>query len=866
MSTEALEITVSGIVQGVGYRPFVFRIAHEMGVAGWILNDIEGVLIHAEGTTETLDAFVVRLSSEEPPAAQVSEISMREVAPQGYQDFTIQLSEDQETDNTTLISPDLGTCDACAVELFDPENRRYRYPFINCTNCGPRFTILNSLPYDRANTSMAGFTMCPECAAEYENPFDRRFHAQPDACFTCGPELGWITAEELTGEQPITWAHDRKSSDALIAQCVELLSAGGIVAVKGLGGYHLVCDAANPHALSTLRERKAREGKPFAVMVSSLDDARIYCEVSDDEAAYLQSAARPIVLLRKKAAVLASEAGMPVTDAPSLASGLADGVHELGVMLPATPVQMLLAHDFGGMLVMTSGNVHDNPICITEEEAFAELRYVADAFLVNNRAIVARYDDSVLRLVRLPEGSMVQFVRRARGYAPTALSIPAAFDGAQEDGSVQGDAGAQEGNAYKNILAVGSQQKNTFTLTRDAAEAFVSQHLGDVENAAVLDAWEEARVRYEELFRVTPDAIALDMHPDYILSKQYRDAVERADVTGYADTAERADADDRADTTATAPLPLIEVQHHYAHILSVMGEHGLMPPVVGFSFDGTGYGMDGAIWGGEVLLANYETFERFANIAYFPLPGGAAAVKDPRRSAYGVLWAYDLLETPAGERFVASLEPQLQEALAMQVERGVNAPMTSSMGRLFDAVSALTGICEQATYDGQPAIMLETAVHAGITDESIATYLDTHPDASAPYEFALIKNVGVEGATAQEVSVILMDPEPVLAAILSDLGTGVPANLIAKKFHDAVINLVVMMAQLAISALTVDTVVLSGGVFMNRYLAEGVIEALTAAGIAVALNVELPPNDGNISYGQAVLGLQQKPQQTLQKD
>lgn len=836
MSTEALEITVSGIVQGVGYRPFVFRLAHEMGVAGWILNDIEGVIIHAEAESDALDAFVVRLSNEEPPAAHVAEITMREVDPQGFKDFTIQLSEDQETDNTTLISPDLGTCEACAAELFDPENRRYRYPFINCTNCGPRFTILNRLPYDRANTSMAEFEMCPACAAEYEDPFDRRFHAQPDACFTCGPELGWITARALELHQEIVWAHDRDSSDALLAQCVDLLRTGGIVAVKGLGGYHLVCDAANPDAIATLRERKAREGKPFAVMVPALDDARVHCEVSDDEAAYLQSAARPIVLLRKK------------VDAPALAPGLADGVHELGVMLPATPVQMLLAHDFGGMLVMTSGNLHDNPICITEDEAFAQLGRVADAFLVNNRAIVARYDDSVLRLVRLPEGSMVQFVRRARGYAPTALSIPAAVEG-----------------AYKNVLAVGSQQKNTFTLTRDAVEAFVSQHMGDVENAAVLDAWDEARARYEELFRITPDAIALDKHPDYILSKQYRDAAALAEAGGQvrAKAVAAADANTAAVNTvaasaATTPLPLIEVQHHYAHILSVMGEHSLTPPVVGFSFDGTGYGMDGTIWGGEVLLANFETFERFANLAYFPLPGGAAAVKDPRRSAYGALWAYDLLETEQAQHFVASLEPQLQEALAMQVERGVNAPMTSSMGRLFDAVSALTGICERATYDGEPAIRLETAVHEGIMDDSIATYLDSHPDASTPYEFALIKNVGVEGATAQEVSVILMDPESVFAAILADQSAGVPANLIAKKFHDAVINLIVLVARLAISALTVDTVVLSGGVFMNRYLTEGVIEALTAAGIAVALNVELPPNDGNISYGQAVLGLQQK--------
>lgn len=840
---EARKVTIKGIVQGVGFRPFVYRVAQEESIAGWVLNDKEGVLVHAEAEPDALDAFIIRLSQEEPEAARVTQIDIADAQVQGFTAFSIQFSDSSEVENTTFISPDLGTCAQCEAELFDPSNRRYRYPFINCTNCGPRFTILEELPYDRAHTSMRSFTMCPHCQSEYDDPMDRRFHAQPDACFECGPQLGWITSAQLcegNNDAVIQYARNREESDEILARAVDMLKAGKIVAVKGLGGYHLVCDATNEAALATLRKRKRRPHKPFAVMVPSVEYARELCEVSCDEEAHLKSTARPIVLLRKKPAA-------------HFATGLADNVPELGVMMASTPVQMLLAHDFGGMLVMTSGNVHNDPICITEHEAFEQLGSIADAFVVNNREIVARYDDSVMRLMHVhdagydgsvaeegsetAEGStMVQFMRRARGYAPRALEI------ACPDNCATAASSAHSASSVHTLCAVGPQQKSTFTLVRQQNpglfEAFVSQHIGDVEHAAILDAWTEARCRYETLFQIKPHAMVCDMHPDYLLSKQARQQCE-----------------------STPHMPLVEVQHHYAHIVSVMAENKLPAPVLGFAFDGTGYGPDGAIWGGEVLAANYETYERLANIAYFPLPGGAAAVKDPRRSAYGMLWAYDLLEHPAAQRFIDTFEPQLTETLMLQVERGINTPLTSSMGRLFDAVAALLGICERASYDGQPACMLENALHEGIATGQTRAYCIEHPECNAPYEFALIKNAATQGSTAQETSMVLIDPEPAIRALLDDYAAAVPVGVIAKRFHDGIIESMVLLAQLFSHIMPSEngalTVALSGGVFQNRYLCEHAIESLCAAGCAVALNLELPPNDGNISYGQAVVGLHQ---------
>lgn len=857
---EALDIQVTGVVQGVGFRPFVYREARAHNVAGWVLNTVEGVTIHAEGETDALDRFVMALSSDAPAAAQVAEIDIAQGKPADCSGFEIRFSDDAAAREACLVSPDLATCDACVAELFDPDDRRYRYPFINCTNCGPRFTIIDALPYDRPATSMEPFAMCPTCQVEYDDPANRRFHAQPDACFECGPRLGWIASDgadsapfvaegrELRCEN-IAWARDRASSDTLLALAVAALRCGGIVAVKGLGGYHLVCDAENPAALSRLRERKRRKGKAFAVMAPSIDAVRERCVVSAAEEEQLTSPARPIVLLRKRPHA-------------AFAAGLADDLPELGVMLPTTPVQHLLAHDFGGMLVMTSGNIHDEPIVTDEATALSRLAGVADAFLVNDRAIRGRYDDSVLRVLDAgAAGDAVQFIRRARGFAPLPIDIPLP-DGAPDDAC---------------LLAVGPEQKNTFTCTRGAS-AFVSQHIGDVESAPVMDAWDETRRRYGDLFRLRPTGVVCDLHPEYLTSKW-------------------ADAQD---------LPVAKAQHHHAHILAVMGENALEGPVCGFAFDGTGYGVDGAIWGGEVLLSNLKAYERFANVAYFPLPGGAAAIKQPTRIAYGALWAFDLLDHPAAQRFVAEHVPGA-ELYDQMIERGLNCPQTSSMGRLFDAASALCGVCLHPRYEGEAAILFEAALHGFVLGASAANDAAAANDAIAegegsgrlaegadpqslrqswaranspqdcsaraelawcepassadgtalePYRFDIIKNVATEQSTAADTSVVLIDPAPVFSALLDDVQAGIPVGVIARRFHDAVVDVVVTLAELVRAAYGIEVVALSGGVFMNRYLTEQTLARLQERGFTVALNRDLPPNDASISYGQAVLGLQ----------
>ncbi len=792
MTREALDLKISGVVQGVGFRPFVYREAKKRDITGWVLNDVEGVKVHAEGETLPLDRFVLALSEEEPAAAQVREIEIKEVPVEGFDEFEIRFSDDAAQGEATLVSPDLATCDACVEELFDPKNRRYHYPFINCTNCGPRFTIMRNLPYDRAETSMAEFTMCPECAAEYDDPADRRFHAQPDACFECGPKVGWIETACAGGLalQNISWAENREESDAVFARAAGMIAAGGIVAVKGLGGYHLVCDATNEQALATLRQRKHRPGKAFAVMVASVEEARALCFVDEAEEAQLTSPARPIVLLRKRPEAV-------------FAAGLADDLPELGVMLPTTPVQHLLLHEFGGMLVMTSGNIHDEPIVIDEESAFSQLGAVADGFLVNNRAIVGRYDDSVVRIINGgAAGDIVQFVRRARGYAPLPVSAPCP-EGSKEE-----------------LLAVGPEQKSTLTYAR-AGKAFVSQHIGDLESAAVLDAWNETRTRYASLLRFEPKRVVCDYHPEYLSTKW---ALEQG-------------------------LPVTRVQHHHAHILSVMGENNLEGPVCGFAFDGTGYGLDGAIWGGEVLLCNLHAYERFVNFAYIPLPGGAAAIKDPARIAYGALWSFDLLEHPSARAFV---EQQVPNASVFQqmIEKGLNTPETSSVGRLFDAASALLGVCAAPRYEGEAAILLEAAAHRAQADADGMALEDDR------YRVEFIKNTATENSTAADTSVLLMDAAPVFAALLDDMQAGVPVSVIAARFHGAFVCAIADVAELVRATYGIEVMALSGGVFMNRYLLERTLARLQERSFTVALNKELPPNDASISYGQAVLGLQ----------
>ena len=760
---EALDIQVKGIVQGVGFRPFVYRLAKKYLIDGWVLNATDGVFIHAEGETKLLDEFVIELSENPPAASRVEEVTLKEVPLEDFDSFEIRFSDAGAVEKTTLVSPDLATCDDCARELFNPNDRRYRYPFINCTNCGPRFTIIEKLPYDRKSTSMKDFPMCERCAREYGDPLDRRFHAQPDACFECGPHISWREHEGMPGALagvhapgvsadvpaapdvpagasashaaqtnvsretlcasdaidaplgPIAWGTTREESDAILARAVELLLAGKILAVKGLGGFHLVCDASNPEAVALLRARKRREGKAFAVMMADMEAVRAYCEAGEAEEGILTATQRPIVLLRKRPDAV-------------FAPGLADALPELGVMLPYTPLQHLLLHDFAKasgcaerssqreaegsraatavpMLVMTSGNIHDEPIVIDDEDAYEKLFAVADAFLGHDRAIRARYDDSVVRVIEAGSaGEAVQFIRRARGYAPLPLAMPAK---AREGEDVSRETSVREQGC--SIFATGPEQKNTFALTRDA-EAFVSQHIGDLENAETYDAWLQAKDRYETLFEIEPDRIACDLHPEYLTSKW---AHEQS-------------------------LPVTEVQHHHAHVVSVMAEHGLAGPVCGIAFDGTGYGMDGAIWGGEVLLTNLTAFERFANFAYVPMPGGAAAVKHPLRMAYGVLWAFDLLDHPGAAAALEALGEQAAVCDQM-IDRGINTPMTSSVGRLFDAASALLGICAEPAYEGEPAILLEAAIgrtdvsrETSAADATDATPADTNRDPSTP--------------------------------------------------------------------------------------------------------------------------------------
>ena len=803
-----VHIHVTGIVQGVGMRPFVYREAMAHGICGWVLNAGDGVHIEAHALSEALDGFVGALSEHAPAAARVEHVEVADLAPGGWdaaneQGFRIVASQDQ-TAHTTLISPDIATCDDCLRELFDPADRRYHYPFINCTNCGPRFTIIRSLPYDRAATSMDHFPMCPTCAAEYADPLDRRFHAQPDACFECGPHITWREADRGVVPAAVdatpAIGSTREASDAIIDRCTELLAGGGIVAIKGLGGFHLACNAANEQAVVELRRRKRRSNKPLAVMVRSLADTERLCHVDDAERGLLAGSIRPIVLLRRRAV---GEGDSP--DGLTLAPSVAHDLPELGVMLPYTPLQHLLlaAAASHGMhaLVMTSGNLSEEPIETDDGLAWEHLvaAGIADALLGNDRAILSRYDDSVVRAV----GGVVMPVRRARGYAPRPLPLPVL------------DAVAP------CVLACGPQQKATIALTREDADGhvacFVSQHIGDVENGATFDAWSAARARLENLFDLTPAALACDMHPNYLSSQWAR---ERA---------------------REHSLPLIEIQHHHAHIASVMAEAivaGRLAPdarVLGIAFDGTGAGTDGTIWGGEFLVASLGGFERAAHLRTWALPGGAASVRDARRNAFALLSELGLLEHPGAARLLDSLDEQTRSVTATMIERGINSPRTSSMGRLFDAAAAILGICGKATYEGEPAIELEAAAWRALDGKPVR--LDGN-------------HTGV--FTSADDSPIL-DPQPLIEALLNGIVAGVPADRLALGFHIDITHATTHIACEICDREGLDTVALSGGVFMNRLLLQLLTHELKDAGLAVLVPHAVPANDGCIAYGQAAI-------------
>lgn len=809
-----VHIHVTGIVQGVGMRPFVYREAMAHGICGWVLNAGDGVHIEAHACAEAVDGFVAVLSEHAPAAARVERVDIADLGPGGWstadeQGFHIVASQDQ-TAHTTLVSPDIATCDDCLRELFDPADRRYHYPFINCTNCGPRFTIIRSLPYDRAATSMDCFPMCPKCTAEYVDPLDRRFHAQPDACFDCGPHITWREAVngDACGNSSATPAvgTTRETSDAIIERCVELLSNGGIVAIKGLGGFHLACDAANEQAVTELRRRKRRSNKPLAVMVRSLADAGLLCHIDDAERDLLAGSIRPIVLLRRRA-VCGSGGDSP--DALVLAPSVAHDLPELGVMLPYTPLQHLLlaAAASHGMqaLVMTSGNLSEEPIETNDDLAWERLvaAGIADALLGNDRAILSRYDDSVVRVV---DGEVMP-VRRARGYAPQPLPLPA-LDGAPSC-----------------VLACGPQQKTTIALTREGtngeATCFVSQHIGDVENGETFDAWNAARTRLEDLFDLAPAALACDVHPSYLSGQWAREQAQKCN------------------------LPLVEVQHHHAHIASVMAEAiaaGQLTTdarVLGIAFDGTGAGTDGTIWGGEFLVVSLGGFERAAHLRTWALPGGAASVRDARRNAFALLSELGLLEHPGAARLLDSLDEQTRSVTATMIERGINSPRTSSMGRLFDAAAAILDICDKATYEGEPAIELEATAWRAFSSESACP---TGNMAS----FSV-----TESSRPDDCHVL--NSRPLFEALLEGIRTGVPAGKLALDFHVTIARSSARIASEICAREGIDTVALSGGVFMNRLLLQLLTHELKDAGLAVLVPHAVPVNDGCIAYGQAAI-------------
>ena len=802
-----VHIHVTGIVQGVGMRPFVYREAMAHGICGWVLNAGDGVHIEAHAPADALDGFVAALSEHAPAAARVEHIAVADLEPDAWdaddeQVFRIVASQDQ-TVHTTLISPDIATCDDCLRELFDPADRRYHYPFINCTNCGPRFTIIRSLPYDRAATSMDCFPMCPKCAAEYADPLDRRFHAQPDACFDCGPHITWREAGEAAASPAV--GTTRETSDAIIDRCVELLADGGIVAIKGLGGFHLACDASNEQAVAELRRHKRRSNKPLAVMVRDLADVERLCHVNDVERGLLAGSIRPIALLRRRA--ICESGGSP--DALALAPSVAHDLPELGVMLPYTPLQHLLlaAAEARGMhaLVMTSGNLSEEPIETDDDLAWEHLvaAGIADALLGNDRAILSRYDDSVVRVV---DGAVMP-VRRARGYAPQPLPLPAL------------------NGAPSCVLACGPQQKATIALTREGtngeATCFVSQHIGDVENGGTFDAWNAARTRLEDLFDLAPAALVCDVHPSYLSSQWARDQARKCN------------------------LPLVEVQHHHAHIASVMAEAiaaGQLTTdarVLGIAFDGTGAGTDGTIWGGEFLVASLGGFERAAHLRTWALPGGAASVRDTRRNAFALLSELGLLEHQGAERLLGGLDEQTRSVTATMIERGINSPRTSSMGRLFDAAAAILGICGQATYEGEPAIELEAAAWRAL-DSEIARF----PDDSAGYSAS-----GPSWLDGPHV----LDQKALFEALLEGIEAGAPADRLALGFHVAVARSSAHIASDICVREGINTVALSGGVFMNRLLLQLLTRELKSVGLTVLVPHSVPVNDGCIAYGQAAI-------------
>ena len=747
---------LKGVVQGVGFRPFVYSLAKKYSLQGWVKNSSSGVYIEVEGPKKALEQFTEQLPLEAPPRSRIESLKFVDLPPAGFCGFEIQESLEEEG-RYQLISPDIATCAACREEIFDPQDRRHRYSFTNCTNCGPRFTIIEDIPYDRPKTTMARFRMCPECRREYEDPADRRFHAQPNACPACGPKLQLADG----GGNPIP------AQDPILS-AIRLLQEGKILAIKGLGGFLLACDARNLSAVETLRQRKHRPDKPFAVMLPDLTAVEEHCRVNEEEKKLLQSPESPIVLLSWE-------------KNSSIVRAVAPGQRYLGVMLPYTPLHHLLMKESGMALVMTSGNLSEEPIAKENQEALARLGGLADAFLLHDRGIFVQYDDSVTAVIK----GQAYVLRRARGYAPFPIRLPF---------------------STRPILACGGELKNTFCLTRDDY-AFVSQHVGDMENLETLEHFQRTVEIYKKLFRIQPEVVAYDLHPEYLSTK-------------YA---------------LEFPGKKVGIQHHFAHLAGCLAENGEDGPAIGLSFDGLGFGTDGALWGGEFLVGDFRSFRRKAHFEYLPVPGGEAAIRHPWRMAlsyvYCLLGKERLLKVlPLFTRAVQASGPGEEKVrvILQQIDRKMNCPLTSSCGRLFDGVSALLGLCPSISFEGQAAMELEMMADS---------------EENGEYEFF----------TEREGEKEIIRLRPLMEGVLQDLERGVPPSRISGKFHNTLAGIGVTLCRKIRAEGGPEKVALSGGVFQNRLLLERMTDALEGAGFKVLVHRRVPCNDGGLSLGQAVI-------------
>jgi hydrogenase maturation protein HypF len=752
-----LRVEVRGIVQGVGFRPYIYRLAQRYNLGGSIHNSESGVSIEIQGESQNVAAFITTLPLEAPTLAHIHEIDAADVDLQPDSEFII-VESTRSTTAKTLISPDIATCGECVQEMLDPANRRYLYPFINCTNCGPRFTIVRQVPYDRKQTSMANFSMCPLCQSEYDDPLDRRFHAQPNACWICGPQLELV---DKSGKRP--------SGDPIL-EAIRLLKAGESLAIKGLGGFHLAVDANQPKAVQELRNRKARGEKPFAVMVPNIATAQALCLIDQEDAALLESPQRPIVLLPRRTTEF---------------NDLAPDNQQLGVFLPYTPLHHLLFSQ-GDLtaLVMTSANLSEEPIAINNAEALDRLQHIAGFFLMHNRDILLRCDDSVARRVF----NRTQFARRSRGFVPSPIELMQSFP---------------------PILAVGGELKNTICLSRDRY-AFLGQHIGDLENLSAFDFFQESISHFQQILEVQPGLIAHDLHPAYLATRWAKEQSNRRD------------------------LPIIGVQHHHAHIASCMAEHHLTGPVIGIALDGTGYGTDGQAWGGEILIANLQSFKRAAQLAYVPMPGGEQAIREPWRMAVSQLWHTfgEDWQNHVPAEWLTRLRPQNVAVIEQLLARNTSMPLTSSCGRLFDAVSSLVCNRIQVSYEAQAAIILEACCS---------------PNA----------NLGAYPFSIAEGPCLQVETQPLFAALTEDLCRHASPAIMSTRFHAGLVNILANTTSRIAQDTEINQVCLSGGSFQNAVLSRSLEEKLTGLGFTVFVQEQVPPGDGGLSLGQLVIAANQ---------